>query len=150
MEVPQIKDKIRTRLDNVEMEIKSNPMPDPDLQVWYDALTWVMSLFTPTPSTQSPIKPRLGSSIPQSHPHNTILASTPIPGENWLNHLPTQEDMYFIPGQITCQRPKAIAFQISGKNQIWIPLSVVNTTLSNIKGVYVKQWWLRKNLDKVM
>lgn len=162
----QIKEKILRRLDNVEMELKTQqPIPEPGLKEWYDALTWVVSLFSqptlipisqPTPNIQTISTPRqqfpLKSGVyhqpisltPQNYP---LTQNSTV--EDWMNHLPQQGEDVFIPGEITVQRPKAIAFQIRGKNQIWIPNSVVNTVLSNVKGIYVRQWWLKKNLDKV-
>lgn len=159
-ELKAIKEKIMVRLDNVDMELKTQTplFSEPGLEEWHQALTWVISLFPK--ETPIPLKPQ--------SPEEAFLDFPQVPGimkrafiglenntsndkiQTWLNSLKKIGEDYCLPGVITCNRPKAIAFQITGKNQIWIPKSImipINTP--NINGVVVKKWWLQKNLDKI-
>lgn len=159
-ELKAIKDKIMTRLDNVEMELKiqSTLFSEPGLEEWQQALSWVISLFPK--DAQTPIKPKTSEEAFLDSPQVPTIVKRAYMGfenntsddkiQTWLNSLKKIGEDYCLPGQITCNRPKAIAFQITGKNQIWIPKSIIipiNTP--NINGVVVKKWWLQKNLDKI-
>jgi hypothetical protein len=89
----------------------------------------------------------------------TTLASNPIsennPGKDerveWYMHLLAEGKFVFIPGNIIETSPKAVRFQITQKNQIWIPKSVIKPPLPDTGAdrVLVEKWWLEKNLEKV-
>jgi hypothetical protein len=72
--------------------------------------------------------------------------NSPEPDNNVSNFRQNGE-FYLVPGEIMVKRPKAVAFRILGKEQIWIPITVVDQ-MDNIEkngGLWIKEWFIRKN-----
>ena len=78
---------------------------------------------------------------------------------------PPQEDTYsvvqpstacssefcYINGNVMMRTAKAVAFKMEGRDQLWVPLSAINETLSpqTNAGLWIKQWFVAKVLSPV-
>ena len=72
--------------------------------------------------------------------------------ESWLENLQTKEEFCLVPGELTAQREKAVAFKVSTFNEIWVPRSVINENggiSDSASGLWIKLWFLVKKLEDI-
>ncbi len=74
-----------------------------------------------------------------------------IDPSKWLENLQVQDDFCLVPGELTAQREKAIAFKVSTFNQIWVPKSVIRDQQiePDLGGLWIKHWFLTKKLEDI-
>lgn len=118
----------------------------------------------PRNSNQSPDLNRTESENPEKNNRQSIKAvkekskpSNEIPAlpspEEWKANLKSENDFICIPGSMTANSEKAIAFQVKDLNVIWIPRSQVKPeSLNNFQSeneIWVKDWFLQKKLGDI-
>ena len=70
--------------------------------------------------------------------------------EEWFNALQQKEEFRLVPGDVIRSSGKAIAFQILGHSEIWVPNSCVNDANgSSTQGLWIKEWFLKKKMDDI-
>ncbi|MHA1674302.1 MAG: hypothetical protein ACTSYI_11835 [Promethearchaeota archaeon] len=109
------------------------------------------STVTPTPS---PIpSPPTVQQPNTSTPATTILTvpvQPPISPENWVSHLRKDDGYVCVPGEITARREKAVSYNVSGRNTIWIPISQVKDEFQQIDAdIWVKEWFINTKLNDI-
>ncbi|UYP47506.1 hypothetical protein NEF87_003791 [Candidatus Lokiarchaeum ossiferum] len=85
--------------------------------------------------------------IPPTPSTSPKLSFTP---EEWFNALQQKEEFRLVPGDVIRTSGKALAFQILGHNEIWVPNSCVNNVNdSSTHGLWIKEWFLKKKIDDI-
>ena len=92
------------------------------------------------------------SSSEKSNPKQSIRSDNSGSDPNsWLNELEVNEEFCLVPGEIALSREKAIAFQVENLQEIWIPRSLVDMSISNASnsGLWIKRWFVDKKIDDI-
>ena len=70
--------------------------------------------------------------------------------EEWFEALQQKEEFRLVPGDIIRTSGKALAFQILGHNEIWVPNSCVTEANDpSLQGLWIKEWFLKKKMEDI-
>ena len=85
--------------------------------------------------------------IPSSSNPPSMPSFTP---EEWFEALQQKEEFRLVPGDVIRTSGKAIAFQILGHSEIWVPNSCVTEVNDpSTQGLWIKEWFLKKKMDDI-
>ncbi|WP_371802929.1 hypothetical protein [Candidatus Lokiarchaeum ossiferum] len=88
----------------------------------------------------------LGKEVPP--PPDVSLS--PYSPEEWFNALQQKDDFRLVPGDVMRTSGKAMAFQILGHKEIWIPTSCVKDEIdASEQGLWIKEWFLKKKMEDI-
>ncbi len=84
---------------------------------------------------------------------NMKESSSNISYSNLLDSFQKSDHFIELPGVILDKSSKAISYQVSGYNQIWIPISCIKSNINiadpNINKLWIKEWFLKKKASDI-
>ncbi|MHA1522726.1 MAG: hypothetical protein ACTSRK_21390 [Promethearchaeota archaeon] len=102
-----------------------------------------------------PLPPPSTTVQPQNIPipsisQQSVPIQPSISPENWVSNLQKNDGYVCVPGEITARREKAVSYNVTGRNTIWIPISQVKDEFQQINAdIWVKEWFINTKLNDI-